>query len=147
MDILDFSRVLDVFRGSEHSEEERHELFRELAVMVLSRATRADLHVKTCEAETVQRVLKERFDAEVSLGDIRTAAHSALFETQPLERYVASASRKLPREDRIALLAALAEVVLSDERTSDFEVQFFDEVAAAMKATPSEVAGISAVEY
>lgn len=147
MDILNFSRVMDVFRGSEQSEEERHELFRELVVMVLSRATRADLNVKTCEAEAVQRVLKERFGAEVSLADIQVAAHSEAYETQPLERYVAAASRNLPRAERIALLAALADVIGTDERLSEFEIEFFDDVAGAMKATPSEIAGLSPAEY
>lgn len=142
MGLLDFSAVIDVFRGREQSEEKRRELFIELVIMILSRATRADTNVKAVEVEAVQRVLQERFATEVSTADIRTAALSEAFETQPLEKYVAAAAKKLMRAERVALLAALTEVVSSDERVSHFEITFFDDVARAMRAAPSEIAGL-----
>ncbi|MEM9301807.1 MAG: TerB family tellurite resistance protein [Pseudomonadota bacterium] len=145
MGILDFSAVRNLF-GGEPSAEERKELFDELLVMVLSRATHADTNIKAVEVEAVQLVLQERFSVEVSVADIRTAALSEAYETRPLDKYVAAASKNLTRDERIALLSALAKVLSSDDRMSQFEVSFFDDVAKAMKAAPSEVAGLSAAE-
>jgi uncharacterized tellurite resistance protein B-like protein len=50
--------------------------------------------------------------------------------------------RKLEASDRMTIMQGLAKVIRSDERVSRFETDYFEMVANALKATPSEVAGL-----
>ena len=45
-------------------------------------------------------------------------------------------------KDRMIIMQSLAEVIRSDERVSRFETDYFDLVANALKATPSELSGL-----
>ena len=53
----DLKNVLKIFQGGEPSPEEKQELFKEVLLMTLARATSADTNTKAVEVETVQRVL------------------------------------------------------------------------------------------
>ncbi len=70
------------------------------------------------------------------------AARTELYESTPLDKYLASASRKLQDTDRIAIVHLLAEVVSSDTEVSVLEIDFFDMVAGALHASPAEIAGL-----
>ena len=144
MSIANLSSVLSIFRGSELSPEEEKELFKEVLVMTLSRATSADANIDPAEVETVQVVIKKVTGDDIEAADIRVAAKSALFETAPLEKYLASAGRKLGADDRVKTVQTLAEVIKSDCRVGPRETQFFDMVAEALRVTPSELAGLVA---
>ena len=142
MSRADFKNILRFLGGGEPTAEQRAELFKEVALMALARATSADTNIRPIEIETVQRILKDVAGAEIAQADIRVAAKSALFETKPLDRYLAGVGRKLSSAERATLLRALAEVIRSDERISHFETDYFDMVATALKATPSEIASL-----
>ena len=142
MSLVEFKSILKFLRGAEPSAEERTELFKEAAFMALARATSADTNIKTVELENVQEILKRVTGEEISLADIKTAAQSKLFESQPLDRYLSGIGRKLDTTGRQTILRCLAEVIRSDERVSHFETDYFDMVARALSATPSEIAGL-----
>jgi len=142
MSLVEFKSILKFGRGDEPSADEKKQLFREAALMTLARATSADTNIKTVELERVQQILTKVAGEEISLADIETAAQSYLFEKQPLEKYLAGVGRKLAKEDRVTLLRSLAEVIHTDDRVSDFETAYFDMVAGALKATPSELVGL-----
>jgi uncharacterized tellurite resistance protein B-like protein len=144
MALAEFKNVLKFIRGGNPTPEERKQLFKEAALMALARATNADTNMRHVEIETVQRVLMGLTGEEVTLADIRVAARSDVFERQPLQKYLSGVGRKLDTGDRVSLLGALADVVRSDERISHFETDYFDMVAAALSATPSEIAGLVA---
>ena len=110
--------------------------------MVLARATRADSNVEMVEINKVQEVLKEQLGQDISTAEIRTAASSAIFEKQSQERYLSSATRKLDEAERVVILQSLATIIRSDENIRIFELDFFDKVALALRATPSEIAGL-----
>jgi len=110
--------------------------------MVLARVTRADSNIEKVEIEKVQEVLKTELGQDISAAEIRTAASSEIFETQSLERYLSTATRKLDERERIVILTSLASVIRSDEHIRSFELDFFDKVALALRATPSEIAGL-----
>ena len=60
MGLADFKSILSALTGnSEPTEEERQQLFKEVALMTLARATSADTNIKHVEVETVQDVLKQ----------------------------------------------------------------------------------------
>ncbi len=142
MSIVNLSNVIKIFRGTEISPEEEKELFREVLLMTLSRASSSDAHIHPVEVETVQRILQQLIGEKVSRADIRIAARSELYETAPLEKYLASCGRKLDAQNRVATVKALAEVIRSDTEVSYQEVHFFDMVTNALAVTPAELAGL-----
>lgn len=147
MSVVDFANIVKFFSGSEPSEAEQKELFKEATMMVLARATSADTNIKKVEVEQVQTLMKEATGVEYSSADIRTAANSELFERQPLEKYLSSVARKLNNEDRIRIIHLLGRVVHSDDRVSYMEIDYFNLVCRALNATPAEVLGLVADEY
>jgi uncharacterized tellurite resistance protein B-like protein len=143
MGLLEFGNVLRFICEGEPSAEEKRELFRETALLALARATSADTHIDNVEVETVQAILRDVIGEEISVADIRTAAKSELFEKEPLESYLSGVAKKLDVGDRITILRCLGDVIRSDERISQYETDYFDAVAQALKATPSEIAGLA----
>jgi len=143
---MEFKSVVKFF-GKELNAEEKQALFKEMALMTLARATSSDTNIQTVELETVQKVLLRVTGEEISLADIRTAADSMLFETVPLEKYLSAVGRKLEASDRVVILRCLAEVIQSDQRVSHFETDYFDMVAGALSATPSEIIGLVAERH
>jgi uncharacterized tellurite resistance protein B-like protein len=142
MGLVDFGNILRFIRGGEPTPEEKKQLFKEVTLMALARATSADTNIHHLEVEAVQQILKAVTGEEVSVADVRVAAGSALFEKQPLEKYLSGVGRKLEARDRMTIMHSLAEVIRSDERVSRFETDYFDMVANALKATPSEIMGL-----
>lgn len=141
MSLLNFESITKLVRES-GEKKQKQELFKEVMVMVLARATRADSNVEKVEIAQVRDVLKETTGEDFSEADILTAASSAAFESRSLERYLSSATRKLTENERVIILSSLAAIIRSDDEVRYFELDFFDKVALALKATPSEIAGL-----
>lgn len=144
MAIADLSNVLKIFGGSEPTEEERRALFKEVLLMTLSRATSADANIDPAEVDTVQAILKRTLGEDIHSADIRVAAKSEIYESAPLPDYLGSVAKRLNSDERVAIAKALADVIHSDCRISEREVNFFDMVARSLKITPAELAGIVA---
>tara|TARA_B110000858_G_scaffold98198_1_gene112924 strand:+ start:3266 stop:3703 length:438 start_codon:yes stop_codon:yes gene_type:complete len=144
MSLLNFSKITKLLRDDKRRPKHRQELFKEVMLMVLARVTRADSNVERVELEKVQEVLKEELGQDISVAEIRTASSSAIFETQSLESYLSTATRKLDEHERMLILDSLKKVIRSDEIIRSFELDFFDRVALALRATPSEIAGLVA---
>ena len=144
MALIDFSTIkeLIVDRGAGKNQEV---LFKEVLLLVLARAARADSNVESIEVINVQEALKEVTGDEFSKADILTAASSEIYETQSLTRILANATRKLSSENRTTILDCLASLIRADEQIRDPELEFFDHVATALKATPSEIAGLKKI--
>ena len=143
MALIDFSSIRELIsKGG--SKKEKQDLFKEVLLMVLARATRADSNVEAIEITHVQTALKEVTGEDFTEADVLTAASSEVFETQSLERSLANASRKLTEEERVTILACLANIIRSDTHIRYHELDFFDHVATALRATPSEIAGLVA---
>jgi uncharacterized tellurite resistance protein B-like protein len=142
MSLVRFESVLKALRADgDPTPEENQELFCEVVLMTLARATSADCHIEHIEVETVQRVVKEITDVDVTADDVTVAANSRLFEKEPLENYLAGVRRKIDSRQRAILLRCLADVIRSDEQTNSSEMIYFDMVAKALDAAPSEIAG------
>ena len=144
MGIADLSNVLSIFRGSEPDPEAQKELFKEVLLMTLARASSSDSSIQQIEVESIRGILKRETGDEISVADVRKAARSDLYEDVPLGKYLSSASKKLSSEDRVKIVQTLAEVIRSDTEVSVLEVDFFNSIADALKATPAELMGISA---
>ncbi len=144
MSIADLSNVLSIFGGSEPDPEKQKELFKEVLLMTLARASSSDSSIHAIEVESIQGILKRETGDEFSVADVRKAARSDLYEKVPLKKYLSSASRKLSSADRVRIIQTLAEVIRSDTEVSVLEIDFFDSIADALRATPSELIGLSA---
>ena len=140
MSLINFDSIRELVRSG--STKHKQELFKEVLLMVLARATRADSNVESVEVNQVKQVLQEQTGENFSEADILTAASSEIFETQSLERYLSSATRKLSEGERIAILGSLANIIRSDAEIRYSELDFFDRVATSLRATPSEIAGM-----
>jgi uncharacterized tellurite resistance protein B-like protein len=142
MSMAGLKNVLKIFGGSEPTEEEKHELVKEAALMTLARATASDSNIKKVEVETVREIVERVTGEDVSAADVRVAANSKLFESAPLERYLEGVGRKIDVRDRLNIASALAEVINSDDRVSSREIAFYNMVAKAFQLTPAEIAGL-----
>ena len=144
MSIADLSNVLSIFAGSEPDPAAQKELFKEVLLMTLARASSSDSSIQAIEVESIQGILQRETGEEVSVADVRKAARSDLYETVPLRKYLSSTSKKLSSEDRVKIIQTLAEVIRSDTEVSVLEVDFFNSIADALRATPAELVGLSA---
>lgn len=144
MGIADLGNVLKIFGGSDISEEERQALFQEVLLMVLARASSSDTSIQFIEVKTIQDIVERETGNAITEQDVRKAARTELYETTPLDKYLASAGKKLLDRDRVAIVHLLAEVIKSDTEISVLEIDFFNMVAGALNSTPAEIAGLSA---
>jgi len=142
MSLINFSAIRELVGSG--TAKHKQELFKETMLMVLARATRVDSNVDSVEVAQVKEALKAHTGVDFSDADIRTASSSEIFASQSLERYLASATRKLTESERVAVLEALANIIRSDEAIRYTELDFFDRVATSLRATPSEIAGLLA---
>ena len=142
MSIADLSNVLSIFRGSDPAPEEQQELFKEVLLMTLARASSSDSAIQSIEVDSIREIMQRETGDEFSDADVRKAARSDLYEKVPLRKYLSSASRKLSSEDRVRIITTLAEVIKSDTEVSVLEVDFFNDIADSLKATPAELVGL-----
>lgn len=137
-----FSSIKRLFGGSETSESERDALYHEALLLTLSRAADADTAVRAVEVETIRKVVQRETGGEVSDADVRVASASELYERAPLSTYLSQVSRVLLPGQRSAIVRCLGEVIQSDREVTVHEVDFFNQVVAALNATPAEIAGL-----
>ena len=142
MALIDFKIIKELISTSTGAKQ-RRDLFKEVLLLVLARATRADQNIELIEVANVQKAIKEVTGEDISEADILTASSSEVFETQSLERTLSNATRKLTEDERITILGCLANIIRSDARIRHHELEFFDHVATALRASPSEIAGLA----
>ena len=146
MSIASLAGIFKIFSGSEPTAEEQAQLAKEAMLMTLSRATAADTNIKEIEVEKVREVLLARTSEDFPAADVRVAAHSSIYEKAPLEKYLASTSKKLGVDDRMGIAEALRDVVNADGRVSDREITFFNDIVEAINLTPAQLMGLKTEE-
>ena len=143
MGIADLGNVLKIFGGSDINAEEQQELFQEVLLMVLARASSSDSSIQSIEIQTIMDIVERESGNAITEQDVRRAARTELYETTPLDKYLGSAGKKLQDRDRVAIIHLLAEVVRSDTEVSVLEIDFFNMVAGALQASAAEIAGLT----
>lgn len=142
MSITALRQVLKVFTGEQLDPDDRAQFVKEVLLMTLARAARADTKVVAVEVSTVREAIRRATGEDLSDAEIRVAASAALFETVSLEDALARLRGQLTGEDRILIVKRLEEVIRSDARVSEFELDYFDAVAGALGIRPRELAGL-----
>jgi len=144
MAIADLSRVLKIFSESSPSEEKQKELYREVLLMTLARASSSDANIDPVEIETIQQIMQRETGQELTEADIRKAARSELHDSVYLRQYLRSVQRQLKAEDRSKIVQAVADVIKSDTQINVLEIVFFYQVANALRITLVEPLGLTA---
>lgn len=144
MAIADLKNVLKIFGGSEISDADRTALYEETLLMTLARAAHADINIQSVEVDRIRSILKEHTGNDFSAADIRVAARPELYAEASLVKYLTSVQKKLTDEHRAHIVQALGDVFRSDADVSVLEIDFFNNVAKALGATPAQIAGLHA---
>lgn len=144
MAIADLKNVLKIFSGSEVSEDQKNELFKEVLLMTLARAANADVSIQQSEVDLIRKILKEHTGEDFSAADIRVAARAELYAEATLIKYLNSVQKKMSSHERAKAVQALADVFRADSSISVLEQDFFDNVVTAMRVKPWQVAGLHA---
>jgi len=139
MSFFNMTGISKLFGGGSLTEEEKADLVKEVMLMTLSRAAASDTNIKSVEIDKVQEVLQARTGEEVPTSEIRIAANSALFEKVSLDKYLARSSKNLEMKDRVEIVEALREVIGSDDRVSDMEMEFFNMVVESLDIPPANL--------
>jgi hypothetical protein len=108
MAIADLSGVLKIFGGSSPSEEDQQNLFGEVLLMVLGRASSADANMNPVEIKTIQKIMQRLTGQELTEADIRRAARPELYADANLRKYLRSVRNQLRAEDRITIARTLS---------------------------------------
>lgn len=144
MAIADLKNVLKIFGGSEITEDQENELFKEVLLMTLARAADADINIQTVEVDRIKEILKAHTGEDFTSADVRVAARAELYAEATLVKYLGTVYKKMSDAHRAETIQALADVFRSDKNVSVLEVDFFDKVAEALRVTPSQMAGLIA---
>lgn len=144
MAISDLKNVLKIFGGSDAGGVAQDELYKESLLMTLARAARADVNIQAVEVDRIREILKQHTGDEFSEADVRVAARPELYAETNLKKYLSSVQKKLSDAQRADIVQALADVMRSDDSVSVLEIDFFNGVATALKATPAQIAGLKA---
>ncbi len=144
MAIADLSSSLKIFGESSPSEEKQKELYREVLLITLARASRSDANIHPVEIETIQQIMQEETGQELTEADIRKAARPELYESMNLRTYLRSVQHQLKVEHRIKIVQALAHVIKSGTPISVLEIDFFNRVADGLRITLAGQLGLTA---
>ena len=87
----------------------------------------------------IRDILKNKLDRDFTEEEIQLASEVDLFETAPIQKYVAKASHILSVEQRQNVLQATLEVFMSDGHMGLLERDYFDSIVSALDLKPSEM--------
>ena len=139
----DLSNVLKIFGVSSASKEIQPELYKEVLLTTLARASKSDANIHLSEIETIQRIMRRETGQEFTEADIRTASRSELNESANLHKYLRSVRGRLNDENKTTILRALVDVIKSDTEINVLEIDFFNRVADTLRVTPTEQFGLT----
>jgi len=134
----DLSNVLKIFGGSSASKETQDELYKEVLLTTLARASKADANIHPVEIETIQVIMQRETGQKFTEIDIRKASRSELNESANLRKYLRGVQGRLNAANKATILRALADVIKSDTEINVLEIDFFNRVVDALRVTPTE---------
>ncbi len=140
----DFSNVLQMFGGSPAGEEAQEKLYKQLLMMTLAQASTADANIHPMEIETIQQIMRRETGQDLTDVDVRKALRSDVNRSAKFRKYLRRARAQLNAENKALILKALVDVIKSDAKINVLEIDFFNQVADALRMTPAEQYGLTA---
>ncbi len=141
---LNLSNVLKIFGESSPNEEKQKELYRDVLLMTLARASSSDANIHRLEIETIQQIMQRETGQELMEADIRRVARPDVYESVNLRKYLRSVQGRLNTENKTTILQALADVIKSDTQINVLEIDFFNRVVDVLRITPAAQVGLKA---
>jgi len=141
MSTSNFSHIKKFFSGAKNADEQ-HALYKEMLLMTLARATRADLVTDDREVASVQAILKDYLGEDFSSKDVRVAASSELYETASIDKFLGRVGQQIEAPQRQSIAKALVQVLGADGKVTPAEVEFFNMAIGALRLTPAETVGL-----
>jgi uncharacterized tellurite resistance protein B-like protein len=138
MTFNDLRRGFRVFGGSSASEESHDELYREVLLTTLARASKADANIHPAEIETILQIMQRETGQDFAEADIRKASQPELYESANLRKYLRSVQGRLNDENKITILRGLVDVIKSDTEINVLEIDFFNRVVDGLRITPAD---------
>ena len=132
------SSGLRIFGRSSAGEESQDELYKEVLLMTLAGASKADANIHPVEIETIQQIMQRETGQEFTEADIRKASRSEPNESANLHKFLRSVRGRLNDENKTIILQALVDVIKSDTEINVLEIDFFNRVADTLRVTPTE---------
>ncbi len=143
MDFSNIRSVLRIFGGSSTSEKTQDELYREVLMMTLAEASRADANIHPLEIETIQQIMQRETGQDFSEADIRAASRSDSYRPANFRKYLRRARVQLNAENKATILQAVVDVIKSDAKINVLEIDFFNRVIKALRMSPAEQQGLT----
>jgi len=138
------SSGFSIFGRSSAGEESQDELYKEVLLMTLAGASKADANIHPVEIETIQQIMQRETGQDFKEADIRKASRPDLYESAKLRKYLRSVQGRLNDENKTTILRALVDVIKSDTEINVLEIDFFNRVADALRITPAEQVELTA---
>jgi len=136
--------VLKIFGGASAGEKIQDELYKEVLMMTLAQASKADANIHPLEIETIQQIMLRETGRDLTEADIRKVALSDRYESANLRKYLRRVQGQLNAESKITILQAVVDVIKSDTRINVLEIDFFNRVVDALRMTPADQVGLTA---
>ena len=135
--------VLNVFGGSSTSEKTQDELYKEVLMMTLAEACRADANIHPLEIQAIQQIMRRETGQDLTEADIRVVSRSDTNSSANLRKFLRRARVQLNTENKATILQALVDVIKSDTKINVLEIDFFNRVVDALRMTPAEQHGLT----
>jgi len=138
MTFSDLRRGLRVFGWSPVSEESQDDLYKEVLLLTLARASKADANIHPAEIDTILQIMQRETGEDFAEADIRKASQPDLYESDNLRKYLRSVQGRLNDENKTSILQALVDVIKSDTEINVLEIDFFNRVVDALRIAPAD---------
>jgi len=140
MPLLNLASLKAALCGGNSNQVER-ETLRELLISVLAKGSRADLHTDENEIAMIQSLVAEHTGEQLEGAEIRTAA--IMMSDDDSMRGIAKLAAKVSEQHKLLVINALRDVILADDHVSHREIDYFNAVAAALRLSYADAAGLA----
>lgn len=140
----EISSLLRSLVGSSANEETQDDVYKEVLLMTLAQASKADANIHPLEIETIKQIMRRETGQDLTEADIRKASRADINGSANLRKYLHRVQGQLNAENKAAILRAMVDVIKSDTEINVLEIDYFNWVVDALRMTPAEQFGLTA---
>lgn len=140
----EISSLLRSLVGSSANEETQDDVYKEVLLMTLAQASKADANIHPLEIETIKQIMRRETGQDLTEADIRKASRADINGSANLRKYLRRVQGQLNAENKAAILRAMVDVIKSDTEINVLEIDYFNRVVDALRMTPAEQFGLTA---